>query len=105
MGGMAKRNYELFVMFGLFVWKYVDIIRLKAPGNYSASFWSNKISVLLLERPKSPNSMMSGFLSPGEHLFMDFNIPKYYNKMRRIVDAFLQNIICYKCQTWENQTL
>ena len=44
----------------------IIIIGLKALGNYSDRLWSNKILVLLLARPKPPNSMISGFLSPGD---------------------------------------
>ena len=43
------------------------------------NFWSNRFSVLLLERPKTKNSMISGFVSPWEPLiygFIDLNIPK-----------------------------
>ena len=41
--------------------KYIYIIGLRAPGNYSASFWSNKISISLCEGPKPPNSMIAWF--------------------------------------------
>ena len=49
---------------------------MKAPGNYLDQLWSNKILVSLWEGPKPPNSKISGFVTPGEPLFMDFNIPK-----------------------------
>ena len=58
------------------------MITLKAPRNYSDQFWSNQISVLLLEGPKSPNSMISGFLSPWEPLFIDLDIPKYWKRLK-----------------------
>ena len=35
--------------------QFMEIIGLKALGSYSASFWSNTISVLLLERPRPQN--------------------------------------------------
>ena len=51
--------------------QYVQTKGLKAPGNYSASFWYNKIMVLLCEGPKLPNSMISGFSIPGNpHLLI-----------------------------------
>ena len=53
-----------FVMLSLR--KYVEIISLKAPGNYSASFRSNKTLVLLCEGPKPNISMISGFLDPWD---------------------------------------
>ena len=42
--------------FGPFLLK---IIGLKTPLNYSASVWSDQISVLLCEGPKPPNFMIS----------------------------------------------
>ena len=44
-------------------------------------FWSNNILVLLCDGPKPNISMISGFLSPGEPLFMDLNIPKILQKI------------------------
>ena len=38
----------------------------------------DKISILLCEGPKLNISMIFGFLSPGEPLFIDLNIPKYW---------------------------
>ena len=38
---------------------FIEIIGLKVPGNYSAAFWSNNFSILLLERPKPNISMIS----------------------------------------------
>ena len=61
-----------------------QIISLKAPGNYSASSWSNKISVLLYEGPKPPNSVISGFVDPWEPLFVDLNIPNSFLKYTNI---------------------
>ena len=49
---------------------------IKAPRNYSASFWSNRMSVLLYEGLKPPNSMIWGFLDPWEPSCIDLNIPK-----------------------------
>ena len=57
--------------------QYVQIIGLKAPGNYSASFWSNKFSGLLVERPKPNISMIPVFSGPVEPFFMDLNMPNY----------------------------
>ena len=45
---------------------------LKAPGNYSGPFWSNRLPILLLERPKPNISMISGFLDPVGPLFYGF---------------------------------
>ena len=49
---------------------------LKAPGNYSDQFWSNNILALLREGPKPNIFMISGFMSPGEPLFMDLDLQK-----------------------------
>ena len=53
--------------------------------NYSDQFWSNQISVLLCKAPTPNTSMIYGFASPGEPLFMDLrapgkHIPKYFNE-------------------------
>ena len=55
----------LAVCLGHFYGQYVSIIGLKAPGNYSASIWINKILICFLENPKLPISMISGFLNPS----------------------------------------
>ena len=63
--------------------EYVRIIGLKFPGNELDQFGSNKISVLLSEGPKLQNSMIYGYASPGELLFMDLNIPKHFKKYKQ----------------------
>ena len=78
----------VFEFFCDFYGTYVSIIGLKAPGNCSGSFWSNEISVLLCEGPKPPNSMISNFLSPGEPLFIDLDIPNYLNEHKKIMETF-----------------
>ena len=74
---------RLLLFPGYFYGKYVEIISLKAPGNYLDRFWSNKIAVLLLERPTPNMFMISGFLTPGGPLFMDLDIPNYFNKYKK----------------------
>ena len=56
---------------------------LKAPGNYLEQFWSNQILASLLERLKPPNSMNSGFLTPGKPLFIDFIISNYFKTCKK----------------------
>ena len=58
-----------FVIFKVFLWKYIKIIGLKAPGNYSDQFRFNKISVLLCEGPKPNISKMFGFLTLGPLIY------------------------------------
>ena len=57
-------------MFGNFFGSFIGDMclnnRLKAPGNYLDQIWSSKISVLLLEGPKRPNSMIYGLWDPLE---------------------------------------
>ena len=54
---------------------------------------SNKILVLLCEGPKLNIFMISGFWSPGEPLFMDFNTPEIRKKYKRKgMDAILKHI-------------
>ena len=71
MGENGENNLCVFLLFFGYVYgKYVKIIGLKAPGNYSDKCWSNKILVSLCEGPESNISMISGVLTPGEPLFM-----------------------------------
>ena len=74
----------------------VLIISLKAPGNYSASFWCNKISVLSCEGPRAQNSMISGFLDPWEPVFMDVNIPKYFKRYKKSYGRIFEKCYFYK---------
>ena len=80
----------IFELFLCFYSKFMEKIGLQAPGNYSASFRSNKISVLLCEGPKPNLFMISGFLSPREPLFMDLLIPNYCKNSKKITDIFLE---------------
>ena len=74
---------------------------LKAPGDYSDQFRSNIFSVLFCEEPKPPSSMISGFLNPGEPVFMDLDIPKYFNEYRHNYGHVLK-IIFYTCESFES---
>ena len=62
-GGMEQICYAFFCHFlGYLYGKCVQIIGLKAPGNYCEQIWFNEILILLCEGPKPPNAMISGFL-------------------------------------------
>ena len=91
-GGKWDKNSFLrfFVVFLLFVWK----ICLKAPGNDSDQFCCDQILVLLCEGPKPNISMISGFLSPGEPLFMDLNTPEYFKTYKKIWKHFGKYYFC-----------
>ena len=67
-------------LLGDFHGKYVQIVGLTAPGNYSDQFWSNKNLVLLCEGPKPKMFIYSGFLNPWSFVFMDLNMPKYFTQ-------------------------
>ena len=55
-------------------------------------FWFDKMSVLLCEGPKPPNSMISGFLNPSGPLLIDLNLPNYLTKyMSENMETFLEN--------------
>ena len=89
-------------MFGHFCGKFVYIIGLKAPGDYSDQFWSIKILVLLCEEPKLPNSMISGVLSPGEPLFVDFILPKWSNEYKKSEGRMFGKYDFHKYASFEN---
>ena len=63
---------------------------LKAPGNYLDQFMSNKILVVVLERPKPNMFMISGFLNPGEVIY-GFKYTKILQSTRHI-DTLSENI-------------
>ena len=64
-GKMGQTNYAAFDnLLGYLYGKYVYMIGLKAPWNYSDQFWFNKISILLCEGPKPPTPMISSFMDP-----------------------------------------
>ena len=81
---LGGRDFELKFRFKC-VWsfsgnlygRFMEKIGLKAPGNYSASSWTNNFSILLLENPQSPIFMISGFLALAGTLVYRFNIPRY----------------------------
>ena len=54
-GAHQKNKLGEVAVFSFFYGTYVQIIGSEAPGNYSASFWSNKVSVLLCVGPKPTN--------------------------------------------------
>ena len=89
MGGTGKTKYAVvFSFLWLLLWKYVELIGLKAPDNYSDQFGSNKISVLFCEGPKPNMSILSGFLNPGGPLFMDLHLQNTSKHIREIGNMF-----------------
>ena len=65
-----------------FYGKLIEKICFKAPGNYSASFWSYDFSICLWENPETLISMISGFsdVSPAPKtsycIFGDLRTPQ-----------------------------
>ena len=95
MGENGEKQFmRLFVICELFLWRYVEIIGLKVPGNYCDQFWFNKILVLLCEGPKPLISVISVFLTPGGPLFMELNILKYFHKYEKHMETLFKNILC-----------
>ena len=66
----------------------IEKIGLKAPGSYSGSFWSNKFSTLLLERPKPNIFMISGFLTPGNPYLWIWIYQITFENMRKSMGTF-----------------
>ena len=64
-------------IFGPFYCQFMEKIGLQAPGNYSASLWTNNLSILLLENPQTSVFMISGFLGLVGTLTYGFNIQEY----------------------------
>ena len=62
---------------GYFYSKSVEKIGSKAPGNYSASFWTNNFSFVSLEELQISSFMISGFLGLVGTFISGFNMPRY----------------------------
>ena len=79
------------------------MFNLKAPGNYSDHYWSNKSSVLLCEGAQHNISMISGFLSPGNpylwilvYQITSTNLRKYmgpFSKTNILVNLDFYNVV------------
>ena len=67
----------IFSLLGHFFINYGKI-SLKAPGNCSASSWTNNFSMLLLENPQTSLFMISAFLELVGALIYGFNTPKMF---------------------------
>ena len=78
---------------GRFYGNFMEIIGLKAPGNYSASFRSNNFRFAYVRDQKTNIVMISGFVDPGQPLFMDLNIPNYFKTYTRNRNIVLKHII------------
>ena len=61
---MGKVLENVRPLLGHLYGKYVEMIGLKAAGNYSATIWYFKISICLWEKVKLLTSMILGFLNP-----------------------------------------
>ena len=68
------------------------MIGLKAPGNYSALIWNNKISICLWERAKLIICMVSGVFEPAtkpqNQLFLSLETPGHLKQSRKSLQSF-----------------
>ena len=96
-GKRQKKLMHLYNTLSRFYGKSTEIISLRAPGNYSAPFWSNRCFICLLENPKTIISMISGLLNvssaPKTIYVLSLETPRYLKKTRKCMDHF-ENIIC-----------
>ena len=81
---------DLLALLGHFYGNYVEIVGLKAPGNYSASFWINRIPILLLENPKLPS-----FPLKANYFYL------WRPKIKKDMGTFSKNIIFISLMIWE----
>ena len=76
---------------GNFNCNFIEMIGLKAPGNYPGPFWSNRFSICLWENLKNLSSMISGFLnvslSPKTNYFI-FGDTRRRNKIKKATWRF-----------------
>ena len=67
--------------------KFMEIIGLKAPGNYSGPFWSSNFSILILENLRDLISMISGFLNaspaPKTNYCLSSEAPGYLKQSKK----------------------
>ena len=69
---------------------------LKASGNSSHQYWSNNVSILLCEGPKTQNSMIWGFLDvsrPPKPVLFIFRDTKTPRKIQEESNTILKNVI------------
>ena len=50
-------------------------------------------------------SMISGFFSPWDPLFIDFNTPNYFNEYKKTMEPFRKNNILANFRIWEIQNV
>ena len=106
--GTSSDNYwrKLLSFFVHSYGKLMEILGLKAPGNYSASIWINKIPICLWENLETLISMISGFwdvsrpLKPILSIFGDTRTPKPIQEKHRNI---LKQHYFYKSQNVEVQ--
>ena len=85
--------------------KFMEIIGLKALGNYFAAIWFNRFSICSWENTKTLISMISGFsdVSPAHQLFLSLETPRYLNKINKIPGK-VQKIIFSESHNFVNRT-
>ena len=70
--------------------KFMKIIGLKAPGNYSASIWIYNFPICLWENPKNDHVFDFGTFGrvpePQNHLFYPFETHGYLTKSRKSLE-------------------
>ena len=91
----TKSSTEFITRGGLIT--KLGVNRFNSSGNYLDQCWSNKILVWLCEGPKPQNSMISGFPDPWNPVFIDLNIPNYFNEhekyMESVAFSFINRVI------------
>ena len=106
---MRKYRNMVGFLLGNLYGTFLEIIGLKAPGNYSASIWSYSFSICLWERLKTFISMISGFSdvspSPGINYFHLLRHQDTLTKSRRsqiLSECYYFHIINIKKWTSNN---
>ena len=90
----VPENFRQFFWhsFGICYGNFIEIIDLKAPGNYSASICYNLFSICLWEKLKTLISMISGFwdvsLSPQTNYVLFLETPGHLTKIKKITGTF-----------------
>ena len=78
----------------------MERIGLKAPGNHSASIWTDTFSLCLCEKPKPNISMISEFLRPIGTLICWFEYAKALQPIKKS-KKLVQIYYCLKIWIWE----
>ena len=90
---------------GYFDGKLVEKICLKAPLDYSASFWTSNFPICLWERPKTLHShdfeTFGRVREPHNQYYLSFETPRALQLIQEKAQIIFRNISSRSCFLWK----